>query len=480
MGKKNRKRKPQQTKQSQSVKNGVVAFECVEGHAHSTYSHDGKITIGRIAELAGEHNVQWVAIADHDTIRANQRIWRKTGAPNNQPYVEYKGVNFISAIEFTCKEPTVKNHRGQDTQLHILLYGVDQDPNSPLMQLIKMKEENDKLCNFGKLAYILKQIPNHNITIEDYKDYIIQQREKESKRVKRLLDQGVDRKSIKENQWVYEATESIKSFLVSRGFEGFRTNRGYEKAVSGCPHFEKLNIDPTTLIKVAHACGAIAVLAHPGVNLSTTNRPGEIIKILNDAEIDGYETTHNKAKSKYNKMIHDDLNGRNAKDTIFTAGSDIHNESEGNRVGKVYIGKDNDIDLTMNEYGQLVTEVKKQEKAREQGQKTHRRYKKGISLAEARTIVDKIKEETKHKVKVNADHSKEYTGKLYRIPSRYDDPNYEPKDGFENYIAKRKIAQQTPPPATPQSSPKDQKEYEAHISEMEKKYSEGSTDDFVS
>ena len=69
-----------------------------------------------------------------------------------------------------------------------------------------------------------------------------------------------------------------------------------------------------------------------------------------------------------------------------------------------------------------------------------------------------------------------YDGKLYRIPSRYDDPKYEPKDGVENQDSKTNTTKTTKPTTTQQSINKRKESYDSHISDMEKQYSENSSD----
>lgn len=326
----------------------------VDFHIHSEYSSDGVLSPREVIELAKANNVSHIAIADHNTLAANVELWESVGAPLNAPMISIDGVNIISAVEVTCRVDDVLNKDGDTTKVHLLVYGADMSPNSPLVKLLKLKSKNDRDCDFGFLNYFLKQHKGHNITEQDIKDYISEKREKIP---------GYSSMS----------STDVREFMFRHGITLATSNKQYRKLLKSAPHYNRLDISAKDLIDIAHASGGLVVGAHLSTNLKRTNDKLGLLTTLFTYGIDGIERLFNGSTPKGRKLFSRAVMlTKPENQIIYTAGSDTHNLTRGNTIGKWNITEN----ILKKYFGGLIREIELLSKARKNGKITNRKYPK--------------------------------------------------------------------------------------------------------
>lgn len=304
--------------------------ECADFHLHcKPYSFDGALSLRQIEDLARRNNVKWISITDHNNIKAPIKLWSARREDLSSPYIVLdSGIKVVSGVEVTCRVMPVANLKGNPSKVHILIYGADLSPASPIVRLMDIKAKNDIDFDLRKLNYLLSFRPDKKVSIEEIQDWFRKNNIDGEPSNKELID-----------------------FLDDKGIDlGIYTEKKLTKLLEEMPEVERLDLNVEEVIKVAHASGGIAVMAHPGLNLRRTSRKMDLLEVLIKSGIDGFEMLYHGVNSDTADLI-DKAVRKFAKrrSMVYTGGSDTHDVSEGNTVG--FFGKGRPITLASQEYG---------------------------------------------------------------------------------------------------------------------------------
>ena len=279
-------------------------------HIHSIASMDGNETAEEIIKAAGERDLSYISITDHDAIDVFEQLVEERGIPKDTMFVPFdNGVNLIPGSEVTCYMDV---GLGKKIKFHVLVYGYDLS-NKEFVDFVKRKNFDDKNVDWGIFEYLHKQNP-------------------------RLFT--ISRKEIQ------TLTEQIKKH--NRGFNRFRAedvirffavkNKVHESVIARYANEyiqrSRLDIDIVELINKAHDAGAVCLLAHPRNSMSKflqKNRDHRLISSINaeslylnviqrllDIGLDGVDVS--KSRNAIDKKIIDMVCGR----YVTTVGSDFH------------------------------------------------------------------------------------------------------------------------------------------------------------
>lgn len=337
----------------------------VDTHTHSIYSFDGFYEIDYMMWEARKRGLAALAVTDHNSLSGIRSYLRANAQPTNACFYKDKGTFFIPGVEITCRLPQVQNLSGNSSKFHVLAYGCDWSEDSPISRLMAIKTENDRLCDLGKLDYILqakgldKVIPEKLI-----REFLIKKRQD----IKGLSSLGFDHiqeffsyidnlnpKSISNYGFTVEQLEKIQQVCVS-----FKSNRSarqawneldknqmhiqsasYGQSLRGlygkAPNYQRLNLDFEDVIDIIHASGGVAVVAHPGVNLDRIKDVYKplAVKTIVEMGVDGFEIAASAQDSANSKLIRDAVKKHDKEGSvIYTAGSDLHFFSKGVNLAK--------------------------------------------------------------------------------------------------------------------------------------------------
>ena len=283
-------------------------------HIHSKYSFDGVLSPVQIEQSALANNVEFVSMTDHNTIQASIDLWKTHKADLKSPSITLdSGVTFVSGVEVTCKVMSVANLKGNACKVHLLIYGADLSPQSPIVRLMNIKHQNDLDYDLRRLQYLLSLKPNVYVTLEEIQEW--------------FKNNGVEGEP---------SNKQIMDFLDEKGIDlGITSERRLTRLLEGMPPVERLDLDAEEVVRVAHASGGVVVMAHPFHNLRRTVNKMDLLETLLNAGLDGFELLYNGANSDSANLI-DRAVKKFAKkrSMIYTGGSDIHDLSEGNTMGK--------------------------------------------------------------------------------------------------------------------------------------------------
>ncbi len=245
-------------------------------HTHSTAS-DGQYTPEELARMVKEKEIALWALTDHDTV---------AGVPQAREAAKGYGLPFVSGIEISTR-------RG--VEIHILGYGIDEQHPQLLKSCQNYQQERlsrgQRICDY-------------------------------------LVTRGVE---IKLEEALEEAAGTS---LVRPHFAKVMVKKGYVKTVSEAfeRYLETYQFhqvtdgklpDPADAISTIHACGGIAVLAHPGqIKLGNRGRD-ELIHELIESGLDGIEVYHSGHEYAQKKHFYELALEQQM---IITAGSDFHGE----------------------------------------------------------------------------------------------------------------------------------------------------------
>lgn len=279
-------------------------------HIHSIVSMDGNETPEDIIKAAGERDLSYISITDHDSIDAYEKIIEEKGLPKDTIFVPYdNGVTLVSGTEVTCNMDV---GLGKKIKFHVLVYGYDLG-NQEFVDYIRRKSFDDRSVDWGIFEYLHKANP-------------------------RLFT--ISRKEIQ------HLTEELKR--KNRGFNRFRSedviryfaikNKVHESVIAKYANEyiqkQRLDLDIVELINISHKAGAVCLLAHPRNSMSKflqKNRDHRLISSINsesfylnviqrllDIGLDGVDVS--KHKNKVDNQIIDMVAGK----YLTTVGSDFH------------------------------------------------------------------------------------------------------------------------------------------------------------
>ena len=125
-------------------------------HIHSIASMDGNETAESIIKAAGERDLSYISITDHDAIDVFEQLVEERGIPKNTMFVPFdNGVNLIPGSEVTCYMDV---GLGKKIKFHVLVYGYDL-ANKEFVDFVKRKNFDDKNVDWGIFEYLHKQNP---------------------------------------------------------------------------------------------------------------------------------------------------------------------------------------------------------------------------------------------------------------------------------------------------------------------------------
>lgn len=377
----------------------VGATNLGDYHVHTIGSHDATGKTGDVVKTAKRIGLKEIAITDHNKVtelqiylkKLNGRIKEqneevevdKTPMFNmNSPIHNVNGVNVIPGVEITCVIPGLKSDKGKPLKVHMLVYGLKLEEPSPLLKMLKAKNENDALVDFG-LFKVLEKKYGISFSDEKIKQYIVNRRQ----HIKGFGRFGAD---------------DVIDFLKYNNIKLANNYREVKEVLKSAPGPERMQLNISDVIKLAHASGGICVLAHPGVNLNRISvdkasgqtreeKKAQIIQTLLNYGIDGFECFYNSKsidKRERNagertttEIIKDEVrefvkSGKNrGNQIVFTAGSDTHFMKGDELNTEQSLGSTNRGKINLDGLDKFRTEILGLLGARLQGKTTHRTYK---------------------------------------------------------------------------------------------------------
>ena len=326
------------------------AQKLADFHIHSKYSFDGVLSPAQIEQAALSNNVEWISMTDHNTIQASIDLWKDKGAALNSPSITLdSGVTVVSGVEVTCKVMPVANLKGNASKVHLLIYGADLSPDSPIVRLMNIKHQNDLDFDLRRLQYLISLKPGACVTLEEIQEW--------------FRANGVEGEP---------SNRQIMNFLDDKGIDlGITSERKLTRLLEGMPPVERLDLDAEQIIRVGHASGGIVLMAHPSQNLRRTANKMDLLETLLKAGLDGFELLYNGANSDTANLIEKAIKKFAKKRSIvYSGGSDIHNLAEGNTMGKW--NKNRIISKASQEKG-IIKRVTAMQTAYENGERDKRR-----------------------------------------------------------------------------------------------------------
>ncbi|MDR3293132.1 MAG: PHP domain-containing protein [Clostridiales bacterium] len=235
-------------------------------HIHTTHSDGGK-TPAEVVALLAETVVEYFAITDHDKVTGNIEA--------AEAAVQY-GLKHIGGIELSCCFADGEIGFDESWACHILGLGID----AAKMQAELTRIEAEKDVQFRKLFDLLVA-DGYNIDI------------------KRVTINGK-----------IPARKTLSKELINKGY----ANSGdecYEKILNTERYRKYAKIKPTIKdgIDVIHACGGLAVWAHPfgvtrgGKREIAREQVVELLRSMIDYKIDGIEAYYHKYSAERIRLL---------------------------------------------------------------------------------------------------------------------------------------------------------------------------------
>ncbi len=217
----------------------------IDLHTHSLAS-DGSDRPAQLVALAAGAGLSAFALTDHDTI---------DGLAEAQAAADAAGVRLVPGCELACEVPA-----GMTGGMHMLVYFLDDGPGPLQDQLARMRAGRGV-----RNERILSVLARHGMDIS----------------VEEVLAEAGEG-SI--------GRPHIAAVMVRKGYvDSF--NEAFDRwLATGRPaYLARDRFTPSEAIFLAHASGAVAVLAHPTTLGLDRDRAGEFIAGLADAGLDGLE-----------------------------------------------------------------------------------------------------------------------------------------------------------------------------------------------
>jgi len=288
----------------------------VDLHTHTVRS-DGNDTVQELIDNASEAGMKAIALTDHDT-RPPETIRIEDGSLISPvDYARSKGLIFIPGIEYSC-----------DTNVDdVHIVGLGCNFHDPAIVKTENDAEQSKMQGYKKLTEILCENGIH-VSWDDVLNGTVPPRKPEEVQRKHIFE-AIAQKGYAES-W-------DKAKIMVRDNPVFNVRR------------EK--IDPLEAIRVIHAAGGIAILAHPHLideQVSYKNKQiarYEYIEKLIAAGLDGIEACYPYEKTSYKgkwsrfeveREIKNRYSGRLA---VISGGSDYHDDGKKGVLKPRFIGE---------------------------------------------------------------------------------------------------------------------------------------------
>lgn len=302
------------------VEMAVVPEQRVDLHLHSDKSSDGWISLLSLVKEAKGLGLSDMAITDHNTGEAYLQYCKTHGISPTVPMINIDGVNVLAGVEVTCRISSIPNLKDNPTKVHILVYGADMSPKSPLGQLLELKRKNDIENDYGILLNLLKENGITHIGLEDIKKWAREQKEANPK-------------------FFSIGKKEAGKFLADHNITLAQGERELWGMISRLPRPERLNIELEDLVKLAKASGGIVVVAHPEVNFRRVSgdKKTKLARCLAE-NTDGCEVVYASYDGDTHRLL-DKAYKCFKKTPIYTGGTDTHGFEKGYHLGRVR-GKD--------------------------------------------------------------------------------------------------------------------------------------------
>lgn len=417
---KNNKKKVQQVKQatfddpvellsSTNEKGKVLA----EFHGHIRDNSDGFYTMHEAIGHCKMLNVGFAALLQHNSLRAWMDFVKLHGLSNSSVIHNIDGVITAVAGEFTVRDSENENFKGNPVKLHLVVIGPKLTKDSPLVRLMTIKERNDKLVDYGLLNYIAK---TRGIVFDEsaIKEYVIEKR----KTVPGFNSFG---------------TNDTIEFLKKHNVTIAKSERELRTILDKAPRVQRLNIELADFMKIAHASGAMVIMAHPPTNLCRSPIPEKTIKNFIRLGGAGFELNCNSMDNNWFNIIMNVIQTSTPKyKLIFPGASDCHIISEDIKYGQNIHGR-----ITLESQKEAIDEVVLLEKTRRLGKLTHRPFE--VSKAEVDTIIAKYAQlgkdaEKKYDSALSEKGSKGTKISKYKVEEEVSELNPQNFKSFDDYI----------------------------------------------
>lgn len=248
----------------------------IDLHAHTTAS-DGQYGPSDLVEKAHGLGIKYLAVTDHDSV---------SGVGQALQRARELGIECIPGIEISTAGAA---------EMHILGYGIDIDSEAVRQMCRRFvdlrRERAEKI-----IGYL--QSKGVSIVLEDVYEYAKTE----------LIARPHFARVLLENGYVGDIREAFDKYLATPEFD----------------KIERPKPPPEEGIRMIHAAGGAAVLAHPvSLGLSGTELDAMVRKLL-DAGLDGIETYYGQHSPEQKQEYHA-LASRYG--LVETAGSDFHGEN---------------------------------------------------------------------------------------------------------------------------------------------------------
>ena len=427
MGKQKNKKPYKNMKKGKKVKDQTVTTDPVElfafsnekgkvlaeFHGHIRDNSDGFYTMHEAVGHCKTLNVGFATLLQHNSLRAWMDFVKLHGLSTSAVIHNIDGVITAVAGEFTIRDSGNVNFKGNPVKLHLIAIGPKLTKDSPLARLMNIKERNDKLVDYGLLNYIAK---TRGIVFDEdaIKEYVIEKR----RTVPGFNSFG---------------TNDTVEFLKKHNITIAKSERELRSILDKAPRVQRLNIELEDFMKLAHASGAMVIMAHPPTNLCRTPTPEKTIKNFIRLGGAGFELNCNTMDNNWFNIIMNTIQTCTPKyKLIFTASSDCHIISEDIKYGQNVYGK-----ITLESQKEAVDEVVLLEKARRLGKLTHRPYE--VSKIEVDNILAKYAQMGKDAEKKYAETLSETSGKSsriskYKVEEQVSELNPQNFKSFDDYL----------------------------------------------
>lgn len=271
--------------------NNYISQSCVDLHMHSMYSDDGEFTVLELLEKAKMNGLKVIAITDHNSVKAHF----------NRPVID----------DLTCLDGIELDVTCLKTNLHVLGYGIDI--YDPIYQQIETDIHKQELVASKKRVELLEQHLHVTINQEQLTSMCPHQIYTGECICEVLMNNPENKNNEYLRPYFEGGARSDNPFV----------NFYWDYCSQGKVAYVEIHyISLKQAIQMLHKQNAIAVLAHPGINVKENEEL--LLEIINTG-IDGievYSSYHNNHQQEWYKQFANDHQ------LLITAGSDFHGKTK--------------------------------------------------------------------------------------------------------------------------------------------------------
>ncbi|MBI4083006.1 MAG: PHP domain-containing protein [Candidatus Lambdaproteobacteria bacterium] len=258
--------------------------DAVDLHIHSTHS-DGVLTPTELVHEAARQEIGLLALTDHDSM---------AGVAEAQGAGALVAVQVLAGIELGARTP--------DGACHILGYAIAPDAAPLAAHLARVQ-----VARLAWLERILARLAELGVRLA---------REE-------VLGQSAG--------GTYFGRPQVAQALLARGVvHSFRDAFDRYLGAAAEAFIEKEIVDVPEIVGCIHACGGLAVLAHPGTLGRDDDAVRRQVEAMAQAGLDGIEVraaAHSRSRRRFFQALADRLG------LLVTGGSDFHRPERGRTLG---------------------------------------------------------------------------------------------------------------------------------------------------